>query len=62
MELLDIPYVIAEDDDAKLEEQTRWAVREARAGRKPSGDYWARKVYLQGQKKQINRFKISDEP
>ena len=35
LELLDIPYVIAEDDDAKLEEQTRWAVREARAGRKP---------------------------
>lgn len=35
LELLDIPYVIAEDDDAKLEEQTRWAVREARTGRKP---------------------------
>ncbi len=28
--MLDIPYVIAEDDDDRLEEQTRWAVETAK--------------------------------
>lgn len=35
LEMLDIPYVIAEDDDDKLEEQARWAVKAAKDARKP---------------------------
>lgn len=34
LEVLDIPYVIAEDNDDKLEEQTRWAVKTAKHTRK----------------------------
>src|SRR5699024_8391158 len=30
LEMLDIPYVIAEDNDDKLEEQIRWAVKTAK--------------------------------
>ncbi|MCM1424838.1 MAG: phosphonopyruvate decarboxylase [bacterium] len=33
LELLQIPYVIAEDDDEKLEQQTRWALRTAKERR-----------------------------
>ena len=35
LELLDVPYAIAENDDDKLEEQVRWAVREAKKSKKP---------------------------
>ena len=35
LEMLDIPYVIAENNDNKLEEQTRWAVQTAKAERRP---------------------------
>lgn len=34
LEILDIPYVIAEDNDDKLEEQARWAVKTAKNNRK----------------------------
>lgn len=30
LEMLDIPYVIAENDDTKIEKQTKWAVRTAK--------------------------------
>ena len=50
LEMLDIPYVIAEDDDDRLEEQTRWAVETAKNSCNPVAII-GRKGVFAGEKK-----------
>lgn len=57
LEMLDIP-VIAEDDDDRLEEQTRWAVETAKTAVIQLRSLEER-VYLQVKKVKYDRFKIS---
>src|SRR5699024_9475588 len=53
LEMLDIPYVIAEDNDDKLEEQIRWAVKTAKEERKQVAVIGRKGVFAGGKKANI---------
>ena len=63
LEMLDIPYVIAEDDDDKLEEQIRWAVKTAKEERKQVAVIGRKGVFAGGKKANIvdDRYPLSRE-
>lgn len=50
LDMLDIPYIIAEGDDGKLEQQTHWAVTTAKTNKKPVAII-GRKGVFAGEKK-----------
>lgn len=53
LEMLDIPYVIAEDDDDKLEEQTRWAVQTAGNEKKATAIIARKGVFAAAKKENV---------
>lgn len=59
LEMLDIPYVIAENDDNKLEEQTRWAVQTTKKERKPVAMIGRKGVFAGGKKVNITNEEYS---
>lgn len=63
LEMLDIPYVIAEDNDDKLEEQIRWAVKTAKEERKQVAVIGRKGVFAGGKKANIvdDRYPLSRE-
>ena len=63
LEMLDIPYVIAEDNDDKLEEQIRWAVKTAKEERKQVAVIGRKGVFAVGKKANIvdDRYPLSRE-
>lgn len=63
LEMLKIPYVIAENDDGKLEEQTKWAVRTAKENRELVAIIGRKGVFASAQKANLvdNRYPMSRE-
>ncbi len=63
LEMLNIPYVIAEDNDKKLEEQTKWAVKTAKEGKKPVAIIGKKGVFAGNKKANIvdNEYPMSRE-
>lgn len=63
LEMLDIPYVIAEDNDDKLEEQIRWAVKTAKEGKKQVAVIGRKGVFAGDKKGNIvdDRYPLSRE-
>lgn len=53
LDMLDIPYMIADEDDGKLEEQTNWAVTTARRERKPVAIIGRKGVFSSGKKANV---------
>ena len=63
LEMLNIPYVIAEDDNLKLKDQTRWAVRTAKEIKGPVAIIGRKGVFASEKKENIidTRYHMSRE-